>query len=205
MRDPQRGIAAWPIERPRQLPDLAREEARARSRRERLSSCTRRCRVRRNRRNRVSPLRDDSMSAAPAEAGPAPLSPAPANSFQALATTGPRPPRHPRRVGPNHLMTVLNTQILIQDKTGTVLSPAVSMDSFWASLGNRAHLTPRSSTTLRRPMDLRCGANGSSTTSAVLIGVSRTNDRRACGISSVSMRMQAMRRGRLHERGFHKD
>jgi len=87
--------------------------------------------------DKVSPPRDGSRAAAPEEAGPAPLSPAPASSFLALPDNNTVvPPDTHGAVGPNHLMTVLNTQILIQDKTGTVLRAAVSMDSFWASLGS---------------------------------------------------------------------
>src|SRR5258708_7031184 len=83
----------------------------------------------------VSPSRD-SRAAAQAEAGPAPLSPAPASSFLALAddTTAIPPDTH-GAVGPNHLMTVLNTQVRIQTRTGTVLS-TVSLDFFCASVCN---------------------------------------------------------------------
>src|SRR5882762_5520325 len=78
--------------------------------------------------------RADCGPTAPAETGPAPLSPAPASSFQALpdGITSIPPDTH-GAVGPNHLMTVLNTQIRIQDRAGNVLS-TVSMDGFWASL-----------------------------------------------------------------------
>jgi uncharacterized repeat protein (TIGR01451 family) len=127
--------------------------------------------------DRVSPARDGSRAAAPAEAGPAPLSPAPANSFQALAddTTAIPPDTH-GAVGPNHLMTVLNTQIRIQDRTGVALSTA-SMDGFWASLGNPRAFDPK---ILYDPYGGRwvfaASANGNTTSSAVLIGVSQTSD-----------------------------
>src|SRR6267154_843305 len=127
--------------------------------------------------DRVSPPRDSSRSAAPAEAGPAPLSPAPASSFLALAddTTAIPPDTH-GAVGPNHLMTVLNTQVRIQTRTGTVLS-TVSLDGFWASVGNPSAFDPK---ILYGPYGSRwifaAGANGGSTTSAVLIGVSQTSD-----------------------------
>jgi uncharacterized repeat protein (TIGR01451 family) len=127
----------------------------------------------------VSPLRDDSMSAAPAEAGPAPLSPAPASSFQALLddTTAIPPDTH-GAVGPNHLMTVLNTQVRIQDRSGGVLS-TVPMDSFWASLGNPSAFDPK---IFFDPYGgggrwiFVAAANGGSTASVVLIGVSQTDD-----------------------------
>src|SRR2546430_8471770 len=127
--------------------------------------------------DRVSPARDRSTAAAPAEAGPAPLSPAPASSFLALADdTTAIPPDTQGAVGPNHLMTVLNTQVRIQTRTGVVLS-TVSLDFFWASVGSPSAFDPR----IRYdPYGGRwifvAGANGGSTASAVLIGVSQTSD-----------------------------
>ena len=125
----------------------------------------------------VSPPRDGSRSAAPAEAGPAPLSPAPASSFQALADDNTAiPPDTHGAVGPSHLMTVLNTQVRIQDRTGAVLSTA-SMDGFWASLGSPSAFDPK---IVYDPYGGRwifaASANGNSTASAVLIGVSQTSD-----------------------------
>src|SRR5882672_8240802 len=124
----------------------------------------------------VSPSRD-SRAAAQAEAGPAPLSPAPASSFLALPDDNTAlPPDTHGAVGPNHLMTVLNTQVRIQTRTGAVLS-TVSLDFFWASLGNPSAFDPK---ILYDPYGSRwifaAGANGDSTTSAVLIGVSQTSD-----------------------------
>jgi uncharacterized repeat protein (TIGR01451 family) len=126
---------------------------------------------------RVSPPRDDPRTAAPAEAGPAPLSPALASSFQALPDNNTAiPPDTQGAVGPNHLMTTLNTQIRIQDRTGVGLSP-VSMSGFWASLGSPSAFDPR---ILYDPYGGRwifvAAANGNSTASAVLIGVSQTSD-----------------------------
>src|SRR6266571_1231438 len=126
--------------------------------------------------DRVSPSRDSTV-AAPAEAGPAPLSPAPASSFQALPDNNTAiPPDTHGAVGPSHLMTTLNTQIRIQDRTGIGLSP-VSMSGFWASLGSPSAFDPR---ILYDPYGGRwifvAAANGNSTASAVLIGVSQTSD-----------------------------
>src|SRR5882724_11831863 len=124
----------------------------------------------------VPPSRD-SRVAAPAEAGPAPLSPAPASSFLALPDDNTAlPPDTHGAVGPNHLMTVLNTQVSIQNKTGVVLS-TVSLDFFWASVGNPSAFDPK---ILYDPYGSRwifaAGANGGSTASAGLIGVSQTSD-----------------------------
>jgi uncharacterized repeat protein (TIGR01451 family) len=99
------------------------------------------------------------------------------SSFQAvLDDTTAIPPDTHGAVGPNHLMTVLNTQVRIQNRAGTALS-TVSMDFFWASLGNPSAFDPK---ILYDPYGSRwifvAAANGSSTTSAVLIGVSQTND-----------------------------
>src|SRR2546430_8576602 len=127
--------------------------------------------------DRVSPARDRSTAAAPAEAGPAAFPPAPASSFLALADdTTAIPPDTQGAVGPNHLMTVLNTQVRIQTRTGVVLS-TVSLDFFWASVGSPSAFDPR----IRYdPYGGRwifvAGANGNSTASAVLIGVSQTSD-----------------------------
>ncbi len=126
--------------------------------------------------DRVSPSRDSTV-AAPAEAGPAPLSPAPASSFQAVPDDNTAiPPDTHGAVGPNHLMTVLNTQVRIQNRSGTGLS-TVSMDSFWASLGSPSAFDPR---ILYDPYGGRwifvAAANGNSTNSAMLIGVSQTSD-----------------------------
>ncbi|TMH43751.1 MAG: hypothetical protein E6H59_07640, partial [Betaproteobacteria bacterium] len=73
-------------------------------------------------------------------------------------------------------MTVLNTQIRIQDRTGAVLRTA-SMDSFWASLGSPNAFDPK---IFYDPYGGRwvfvASANGNTISSAVLIGVSQTSD-----------------------------
>lgn len=118
-----------------------------------------------------------SAVTAPADSTPAPLSPATASSFLALPDNNTAiPPDTNGAVGPNYLMTALNSQVLIQNKTGTALS-TVSLDSFWASLGSPSPFDPR---ILYDPYGGRwifvAAANGDSATSAVLIGVSQTSD-----------------------------
>jgi uncharacterized repeat protein (TIGR01451 family) len=116
-------------------------------------------------------------AAAPAEASPIPLSPATASSFVALPDNNTTiPPDTNGAAGPNHLMTALNSEVRIQDKTGANLS-TVSLDTFWSSLGNPNAFDPRLA---YDPYGNRwifvAAANGESTTSAVLIGVSQTSD-----------------------------
>ena len=63
-------------------------------------------------------------------------SPAPATTFQALTDNNTSlPPDTHGAVGPNHVMTVLNTQYRIQTRSGQTVS-TVSDDTFWASLNN---------------------------------------------------------------------
>ena len=65
-------------------------------------------------------------------AGP---SPGPAASFPALEDNGlVSPPGTMGAVGPNHVMTTLNSQIRIQDRQGGVLS-TVELNTFWATIG----------------------------------------------------------------------
>ena len=62
-------------------------------------------------------------------------SPPPAVSFQALPDDiTVIPPDTHGAVGPNHVMTTLNSQVRIQDRSGNVLS-TVSLEFFWLSLG----------------------------------------------------------------------
>ena len=63
-------------------------------------------------------------------------SPLPSASFQALLDNGQYvPPDTMGAVGPNHIVTMLNSQVRIQTKQGAILSTA-DLNSFWASLGN---------------------------------------------------------------------
>jgi hypothetical protein len=115
----------------------------------------------------------------PAPAAPsAPASPAPASSFQALGDNNTSiPPDTHGAVGPNHAMTVLNTQVRVQSRTGSTLS-TVTLNTFWSSVngGNGAFdpkvfYDPASS----RWMFVACD-DSRSAGSGVLIGVSQTDD-----------------------------
>ncbi len=62
-------------------------------------------------------------------------SPGPINNFNGLNDNSTSiPPDVNGAVGPNHIMVTLNTQVRIQDRSGTTLS-TVSLNSFWAPLG----------------------------------------------------------------------
>lgn len=104
-------------------------------------------------------------------------SPSPASSFLALDDNlASIPPDTHGAVGPNHLMTTLNTQVRIQNRSGGILS-TVSLDAFWASLGNPDAFDPK---VVYDPYHGRwistAVADGRSTNSSVLVGVSATSD-----------------------------
>ncbi len=86
------------------------------------------------------------------------------------------PPDTHGTVGPNHVLTTLNSRVVIQTRAGGAVS-SVSLNSFWASLGAPSTFDPKS---LYDPFNNRymftTMANSRSATSAVLIAVSQTND-----------------------------
>lgn len=86
------------------------------------------------------------------------------------------PPDTMGAVGPNHLMTTLNSQVRIQNRSGANLS-TVSINSFWASLGGLDVFDPR---VAYDPMAGRwifsAVANAELSSASVLIGVSATSD-----------------------------
>jgi hypothetical protein len=87
------------------------------------------------------------------------------------------PPDMGGAVGPNHVMLALNTQVLIQDKTGTVLS-TVSLNSIFSSLAGITFVfDPK---ILYDPFAQRwiitAPANPATTTSSLCIGVSDNSD-----------------------------
>lgn len=101
----------------------------------------------------------------------------PVNSFAAVADNGTViPPDAEGAIGPHHLMEALNSQVVIQDRSGNVLS-AITNWTFWSSLGVtesfEAHV-------LYDPYAQRwifsSAAGEKSSNGAVLIGVSQTSD-----------------------------
>lgn len=105
------------------------------------------------------------------------LSTSPSLTFNALDDNNTTiPPDVNGAVGPNHVMTTLNSQVRIQSLTGTIIS-TVTLNSFWASVGNPSTFDPK---ILYEPFNNRwiftAAANGFSANSALLIGVSQTND-----------------------------
>ncbi len=104
-------------------------------------------------------------------------SPAPLSSFQALPDgLSSIPPDTHGAVGPGHLMTALNTQVRIQDRSGATLS-TVTLDGFWASVGSPDTFDPKLvyDPFAGRWLFTAC-ANGDSAASSVLIGASQTSD-----------------------------
>ena len=104
-------------------------------------------------------------------------SPPPAVSFQALPDDiTVIPPDTHGAVGPNHVMTTLNSQVRVQDRSGNVLS-TVSLELFWLSLGVTDAFDPKVF------YDHSSGrwifvaiANSFSAQSGILLAVSQTSD-----------------------------
>ena len=86
------------------------------------------------------------------------------------------PPDVGGQVGPNHVMTTLNSFVRVSSRTGTVIS-TVTLNAFFSSVGAPSTFDPK---VLYDPYNNRwiitaCG-NAQSASSALLIGVSQTND-----------------------------
>ncbi len=86
------------------------------------------------------------------------------------------PPDVGGQVGPNHVMTALNSFVRISDRTGTPLS-TVSLNAFFASLGNPSTFDPK---VFYDPYNSRwtvvACANAASASSSIVIGVSQTSN-----------------------------
>ena len=87
------------------------------------------------------------------------------------------PPDTQGAVGPNHLMVVLNSNVTIETRTGTVVS-SVPIASFWSSLGgiNEAFDPRVLFDRYASRWIVSAAANAVSASSYILIGVSQTSD-----------------------------
>ena len=98
-------------------------------------------------------------------------------SFRALGDDNTTiPPDTQGTVGPNHLMTALNSQVRIQNKDGTLVS-TVGMGTFWASMSVAEAFDPR---VVYDPYANRwifsAGADPQIGSASILVGVSQTSD-----------------------------
>jgi uncharacterized delta-60 repeat protein/uncharacterized repeat protein (TIGR01451 family) len=114
---------------------------------------------------------------AAAAVGGATTSPPPAVSFQAVLDNNTViPPDTHGAVGPNHVMTVLNSQVRIQDRTGTILS-TVALDLFWLPVGFVSAFDPK---VLYDHVENRwifvSMADGFLPSSSIMLAVSQTSD-----------------------------
>jgi hypothetical protein len=129
-----------------------------------------------------STIENKRALAAPESQAPAPevstvQSPPPVNSLLAVADNGTViPPDAEGAVGPHHLMEALNSQVVIQDRSGNVLS-AIANWTFWASLGVTqsfdAHILYDA---YAQRWIFSSAAGEMSSNSSILIGVSQTSD-----------------------------
>ncbi len=75
---------------------------------------------------------------------PLPLSPAPAQSFAALADDESSiPPDTQGTAGPSHLMVTLNSEVRIQNKSDGTEASTVTLDDFWTSTGATGTFDPK--------------------------------------------------------------
>ena len=88
------------------------------------------------------------------------------------------PPDTQGAVGPNHVVTMLNTQMLIQSRNGTVRSGyPISLDAFWSPVASGGTFDPRIFYDASADRWIACADTGAeSSTSALLIAASQTGD-----------------------------
>lgn len=120
-------------------------------------------------------------TASPQALAPAPLalpSPRPLTTFRASGASGTPPDTH-GAVGPNHVLTIMNFRVIIQDRSGTTLSD-VDLDGFFGSVippGNDGFDPRAAYDTLANRWIVTCptgvGFTGNST---VVLAVSQSSD-----------------------------
>ena len=107
------------------------------------------------------------------------VSPSPTNSFQALADDNTSiPPDTHGAIGPNHVMTMLNTQVRIQSRAGTTNYSTVALSSWWTGVGTFTSIfDPR---ILYDPYENRwiaiSAVDANLSTSGILLGASTSSD-----------------------------
>ncbi|MBI2818639.1 MAG: hypothetical protein HYX73_01555 [Acidobacteria bacterium] len=104
-------------------------------------------------------------------------SPSPVASFEALGDDNTViPPDTMGAVGPNHLMVMLNSQVRVQNRSGTALS-TMSLDTFWEDTGASLPFDPRVMYDACSDRWIAAAVSDRATaSSSVLVGVSQTGD-----------------------------
>lgn len=129
---------------------------------------------------RSTTVSDDLLQGIPNLAPSAVASPAAAVSWQGLVDNNTRiPPDVHGTVGGPHVMTTLNSQVRINNRSGGVIS-TVSLQTFWSPVGPFVGIGVFDPKTLYDPYNNRwittAVADGGLGTSSVLIGVSQGSD-----------------------------
>jgi hypothetical protein len=111
------------------------------------------------------------------------------------------PPDTMGAVGPDHVVTMLNTQVRISDRTGTNIYSTVSLSNFWGTVGG-LHF-PFDPRIIYDPYNHRWVAAAIADpppyadTSSLLIGVSQTSYPTGAGTAPKSMWTRATNSGRI--------
>jgi|GEM_PF-2977425 len=120
----------------------------------------------------------ENVTRSPMQAGRRTASPGSSTNFLALGDDNTIiPPDTHGTVGTNHVMTTLNSQVQIQNRSGTVLS-TVTLNSFWAPVGGAPDcFDPRVLyDSFNNRWIFSAVADAAKNTSAILIGVSQTSN-----------------------------
>jgi len=128
-------------------------------------------------RARATPQTEAAASVRLLPRAPIPLSPALAANFEALGDDGTSiPPDTQGAVGPNHLMVTLNSQVRIQDRSGTALS-TVTLEGFWSGTGATGVFDPKVAYDHMSNRWMFCAVSDrSSAAASLLVATSETSD-----------------------------